>query len=97
MAHEKPDFQVLEAVKSESSDYSCMDDEDDPLWSNTCFHNRRAMWVCDDNDDFDIDHMNQSSCDNEMEQESNDTDTGNADPLNSDDKENSSVNTYLTS
>lgn len=31
LAHEKLDVQVLKEVKSESSDYSCMD-EDDPLW-----------------------------------------------------------------
>lgn len=31
MAHEKSDFQVLEEVKKESSDYSYVDDEDDPL------------------------------------------------------------------
>lgn len=29
MAHENPDLQVLEEVKSESSDHSYMDDEDD--------------------------------------------------------------------
>lgn len=36
MTHEKPDFPVLEEVKSETPDYSCVDDEDDTLH----FHNK---------------------------------------------------------
>ncbi|KFO37749.1 hypothetical protein H920_00916 [Fukomys damarensis] len=68
MAHEKSDLQVLEKVKSELSDHSCMDDD-------------KA---------FDAGHVNQSSCDSEIEQESTDTNTGKTD-LDSDDKENSNV------
>ncbi|KFO20818.1 hypothetical protein H920_17800 [Fukomys damarensis] len=67
VTQEKPDLQVLEEVKSESLDYSCMDD---------------------DNNDFDVGHVSQSSCDSEMEEESVETDTGKADLLDSDEKEN---------
>lgn len=66
----------MEEVKSESG-YSCVDDEDDLLWQNTCLHNRRMVWVYgdgdDDDDDFDV-HVSQSSCDNKTEQELTDTD-----------------------
>lgn len=74
----------MEKVKSDLSDYSCMDAENDPLWWNTCFHSGSVMWV--DDDVFDIGHASQSSCDSKTEQESTDTDTGNADFLDSDDK-----------
>lgn len=36
MAHKRPDLQVFQ-VKNESLYHSGMDDEDDPLWKNTCF------------------------------------------------------------
>ncbi|KFO19931.1 hypothetical protein H920_18768 [Fukomys damarensis] len=46
----------------------------------------RVVWVYDDdNDDFEIGHVSQSSCDSEMEQGLTDTDTENADFLDSND------------
>lgn len=77
-----------------------MDDEGAPLG----FHNRREVWrgwVDDDGNDcgdgdFDIGHVSHSSCDGEMEQESTDTDTGNAGLFDTGDKENSNMSTYLT-
>ncbi|XP_013006050.2 piggyBac transposable element-derived protein 4 isoform X2 [Cavia porcellus] len=51
----------------------------------------------DDDDDIDIDHLSQRSHNSEMEQELSDTDTGNADVLDSDDEGNINVRTYLTS
>ncbi|KFO20700.1 hypothetical protein H920_17911 [Fukomys damarensis] len=52
------------------------------------------VWVDDDDDDddgLDIGHVGQSSCGNEMAQESTDTDTRNADLLPSNDKGNNTV------
>ncbi|KFO30893.1 hypothetical protein H920_07704 [Fukomys damarensis] len=56
---------------------------------------RGVVQVDDDDDDFDIGHVSQSSCDGEMEQELTDTDTGNAELLDSDGEENSKVNIYI--
>ena len=62
------------------------------------------MWVDDDdeNDDdnneaFNIGHVSRSSFLCKIEQELNNTDTGNTELLDSDDEENSNVNAYLTS
>lgn len=51
----------------------------------------------EDNDDFDVGHMSQSSYESKMEQDSTDRDTGCADFLDIYDKESSNMSTYLTS
>lgn len=43
MAQEKLELRVLEEGRSKSSDYSGMNDKDDPFLWNTFFHNRRVV------------------------------------------------------
>lgn len=55
-----------------------MSDEDDPLWQNTFITEECCGWMDvdeEEEEDFEIGHVSQTSWDSEVEQRSTDTDT----------------------